>query len=236
MLSAYKKVAKKHWKFIIIVAFLGNGIPAFLFANAQIYLESSFVGILNALTPVFTLILGVYFFRSKPSKSNIIGIVIGLSGALILFLSEVTSGFSINYYVLFVILATICYAASINVIRKYLSDLDAISISALAFLFLGPTSAIYIFSTDFLSILVTDQGKLSFLYIVILGVVGTSFAVVIFNKLIQDSSAIFASSVTYLIPIVALSWGFFDGENISIYYLAGVTIILSGVYLVNSDS
>ena len=114
-------------------------------------------------------------------------------------------------------------------------NLDAISISALAFLFLGPASAIYLFSTDFLSILFTDKGKSSFVYIVILGVFGTSFAVVIFNKLIQDSSAIFASSVTYLIPIVALLWGVFDEENITIYYLAGVVIILSGVYLVNRD-
>ncbi|MAW21241.1 MAG: hypothetical protein CMD16_02455 [Flavobacteriales bacterium] len=233
--SACKKAAKKHWKSIIIVAFLGNGIPAFLFAKAQIYLESSLVGILNSLTPLFTLILGVYFFRAKPSRINVIGIIIGLSGALILFLSDITSGFSINYYVLFVILATAFYATSINVIRKYLSDLDAISISALAFLFLGPASAIYLFSTDFLSILFTDKGKSSFVYIVILGVFGTSFAVVIFNKLIQDSSAIFASSVTYLIPIVALLWGVFDEENITIYYLAGVVIILSGVYLVNRD-
>jgi drug/metabolite transporter (DMT)-like permease len=135
-----------------------------------------------------------------------------------------------------VILATIFYAISVNVIRKYLSDLDAISISALAFLFLGPASGIYIYSTDFVSLLFTDGGKTAFIYIVILAVIGTSLAVVIFNKLVKDSSAIFASSVTYLIPIVALLWGVFDGENITIYHLAGVSVILSGVYLVNKKT
>ena len=233
IVRAFKRVEKKHWGAIIITAFLGNGIPAFLFTKAQTHLESSFVGILNSLTPLFTLILGIYFFKSKPSKTNIIGIVIGLSGALILAFSDIGGAISINHYALFVILATIFYAISVNVIRKYLSDLDAISISALAFLFLGPASGIYVFSTDFGSLLFTDGGKEAFIYIVILAVIGTSFAVVIFNKLVKDSSAIFASSVTYLIPIVALLWGVFDGENITIYHLAGVTVILSGVYLVN---
>jgi len=233
IVRALKRVEKKHWGAIIITAFLGNGIPAFLFTKAQTHLDSSFVGILNSLTPLFTLILGIYFFKSKPSKTNIIGIVIGLSGALILTFSDIGGAISINHYALFVILATIFYAISVNVIRKYLSDLDGISISALAFLFLGPASGIYVFSTDFVSLLFTDGGKEAFIYIVILAVIGTSFAVVIFNKLVKDSSAIFASSVTYLIPIVALLWGVFDGENITIYHLAGVTVILSGVYLVN---
>lgn len=236
VVRAFKRIEKNHWGAIIITAFLGNGIPAFLFTKAQTHLESSFVGILNSLTPLFTLLLGIYFFKSKPSKINIIGIIIGLSGALILSFSDIGASISINYYALFVILATIFYAISVNVIRKYLSDLDAISISALAFLFLGPASGIYVFSTDFVSLLFTDSGKETFIYIVILAVIGTSLAVVIFNKLVKDSSAIFASSVTYLIPIVALLWGVFDGENITMYHLAGVTVILSGVYLVNKKS
>ena len=236
VVRAFKRVEKKHWGAIIITAFLGNGIPAFLFTKAQTHLDSSFVGILNSLTPLFTLFLGVYFFKSNPSKINIIGIVIGLSGALILTFSDIGGAISINHYALFVILATIFYAISVNVIRKYLSDLDAISISALAFLFLGPASGIYVFSTDFVNLLFTNGGKTAFIYIVILAVIGTSLAVVIFNKLVKDSSAIFASSVTYLIPIVALLWGVLDRENITIYHLAGVTVILSGVYLVNKKA
>jgi len=233
IVRAFKKVDKKHWFAIIITAFLGNGIPAFLFTKAQTHLESSFVGILNSLTPLFTLLFGIYFFKSKPRKINIIGIIVGLSGAVILFSYDIGDVISFNYYTLFVIFATLCYAISVNVIRKYLRDLDALSISALAFLFLGPASGIYIFSNDFIPLLFSESGIKALIYITILAVVGTSFAVVIFNKLIKDSSAIFAASVTYLIPLLAIFWGLIDGENILFSHLLGTTIILCGVYLVN---
>ena len=124
-----------NWMPIIITAFLGNGIPAFLFTKAQTNLDSSFVGILNSLTPLFTLLLGIYFFKSRPTKINIFGILIGLSGAFILSASTLGGMLLINFYTLLVVLATFFYAISVNVIRKYLADLDAISISALAFLF-----------------------------------------------------------------------------------------------------
>ena len=233
IVRAFKKVAKKHWPAIIITAFLGNGIPAFLFTKAQTHLESSFVGILNSLTPLFTLLFGIYFFKSKPRKINIIGIIVGLSGAVILFSYDIGDVILFNYYTLFVIFATLCYAISVNVIRKYLRDLDAISISVLAFLFLGPASGIYFFSSDFMPLLFSESGIKALIYITILAVVGTSFAVVIFNKLIKDSSAIFAASVTYLIPLLAIFWGLIDGENILFSHLLGTTIILCGVYLVN---
>ncbi len=233
IVRAFKKVAKKHWPAIIITAFLGNGLPAFLFTKAQTHLESSFVGILNSLTPLFTLLFGIYFFKSKPRKINIIGIIVGLSGAVILFSYDIGDVISFNYYTLFVIFATLCYAISVNVIRKYLRDLDALSISALAFLFLGPASGIYISSNDFIPLLFSESGIKALIYITILAVVGTSFAVVIFNKLIKDSSAIFAASVTYLIPLLAIFWGLIDGENILFSHLLGTTIILCGVYLVN---
>ncbi|HIE73811.1 MAG TPA: DMT family transporter [Flavobacteriales bacterium] len=230
---AFKKVAKKHWGPIIITAFLGNGIPAFLFTKGQTHLDSSFVGILNSLTPLFTLLLGIYFFKSRPTKTNILGVIIGLTGAFMLSSSNLDGVFAINFYTLLVVLATLFYAISVNVIRKYLADLDAISISALAFLFIGPASGIYVFSSDFMPFLNTDRGISALLYIAILAVIGTSLAVVIFNKLIKDSSAIFASSVTYLIPIVAIFWGVLDGENILFSHIIGAAIIICGVYLVN---
>jgi drug/metabolite transporter (DMT)-like permease len=132
-----------------------------------------------------------------------------------------------------VVLATLFYATSVNVIRKYLADLDAISISSLAFLFVGPASGIYVFNGDFIPLLLSEGGIEALIYITILAVIGTSLALIIFNKLIKDSSAIFASSVTYLIPIVAIIWGMWDGENILFSHILGANIILCGVYLVN---
>jgi drug/metabolite transporter (DMT)-like permease len=237
MLKAIKVVQRKHLLAIVAMALFGNGMPAFLFTKAQTELDSSVIGILNSLVPLFTLLLGVYFFKTKPTKTNIAGIIIGLCGAIVLIYSTMGGGIEINNYVFLVILATVMYAISINVIKKYLHDLDALSITALAFLLIGPLSAIYIFNTDFLEIATTtNQGVIALGYIALLAVVCTSAAVVIFNKLISQSTAIFASSVTYLIPVVAIFWGIVDGEKVSLIHLLSVVIILSGVYLVNKKS
>tara|TARA_B100000767_G_scaffold202626_1_gene189532 strand:- start:906 stop:1781 length:876 start_codon:yes stop_codon:yes gene_type:complete len=236
LFRALKKVTKKHILPILVMAFFGNGIPAFLFTKAQTQLDSSLVGILNSIVPLFTLLLGIFFFKSKPSTINIIGVFLGLFGAVFLTLFSMEEGVRFNNYVFLVVLATVMYAISINVIKKYLQDIDALSITALAFLIIGPLSSFYIFNTDFLILAKTDRGIEALMYIALLAVVGTSSAVVIFNKLISKSSAIFASSVTYLIPIVAIFWGLVDGEEITIHHLLGVSIILSGVYLVNNKS
>ena len=231
--SALKELNKKHIVPLIITGVLGNGIPAFLFTRAQTTLESSFVGILNSLTPIFTLVLGIYFFKSKPTKTNIVGIIIGFLGALLLYVSEIPDFSTVNIGVLLVVIACLFYGASVNVIRKYLADMNFLHISAIAFMFVGPFAGFYIFTTDFLSIATTTNGLTSLGYITILAVVGTSFSVVVFNKLIKDTSAIFATSVTYLIPIVALFWGLLENEQIRNEHYIGICIILCGVYLVN---
>ena len=231
--SALKKLNKKHILPLIITGVLGNGIPAFLFTRAQTTLESSFVGILNSLTPIFTLVLGIYFFKSKPTRTNIVGVIIGFLGALLLYVSEIPDFSTINIGVFLVVIACLFYGTSVNVIRKYLEDMNSLHISAIAFMFVGPFAGLYIFTTDFLSIATTTNGLTSLGYITILAVVGTSFSVVVFNKLIKDTSAIFATSVTYLIPIVALFWGLLENEQIKNEHYIGICIILCGVYLVN---
>ena len=235
--QAFKFVKPKHYFPIVISAFLGNGIPAFLFTKAQTELDSSLVGTLNGTVPLFTLILGVYFFSAKPSKANILGIFMGLLGIVFLAFSTLKDGFAFNGYIFLVVLATIFYATSINVIKKYLQDLNPASIAALAFLIIGPIAAVYLFNTSFLYQLQTHpDGYKALGYIALLSVLGTSMAAIIFNRLLNRSSAIFTSSITYLIPIVAIFWGVLDGEIITSYHVLGSVIILSGVYLVNKKS
>lgn len=235
--QAFKLVKPKHYFPIVISAFLGNGIPAFLFTKAQTELDSSLVGTLNGIVPLFTLILGVYFFSAKPSKANILGIFMGLLGIVFLAFSTLKDGFAFNGYIFLVVLATIFYATSINVIKKYLQDLNPASIAALAFLIIGPIAAVYLLNTSFLYQLQTHpDGYKALGYIALLSVLGTSMAAIIFNRLLNRSSAIFTSSITYLIPIVAIFWGVLDGEIITSYHVLGSVIILSGVYLVNKKS
>ena len=182
---------------LLIVGLIGNGIPAFLFTLAQDSLESSFVGILNSLTPIFTLIIGIYYFSSKTSMLNMIGILIGFFGAFLISFPKIQNLDEFNIPILAVILATIFYGISLNIIKKDLKDLDAISITSLSFLFIGPIAGYYIFNTDFLEIARTDNGLESLIYIFILGTLCTSLPVIIFNKLVKETSAIFAASVTY---------------------------------------
>tara|TARA_B100001250_G_scaffold9849_1_gene8551 strand:+ start:967 stop:1842 length:876 start_codon:yes stop_codon:yes gene_type:complete len=232
--KAIRSVKRKHYLPLLITAVFGNLLPAFLFAKAQTQIDSGLVGTLNALVPLFTLILGVYFFSLRPSKANVFGILLGLLGALILAFSTLRQGAVFNVYILLVVVATIFYAISINVIKKYLDDLNPFYITTLAFIIISPFPIIWLFnSTFFYHLQIHPDGFKALSYIAVLAVFGTSIATIVFNKLLSCSSAIFASSITYLIPIVAIFWAILDGEIITFYHLLGFVIILIGVYLVN---
>ena len=236
MPKAFKLVKRRHFFPILITALLGNGIPAILFAKAQTYLDSSFVGILNSSVPLFTIIIGFLFFKIKPNNANIIGVLVGLLGVLFLTINSINTKIMLDTYVFIVILATIFYAVSMNVIKNYLQDFNASSITAIAFLIIGPFSFVYLSNTDFLYQLNSHPSAYKALgYIALLSIFGTSMASIIFNKLLNRSTAIFTSSITYLIPIVAIFWGFLDGEIITINHIVGFIIILCGVYLVNRE-
>ena len=233
--SQLKKTPAHFWIPLAVVGLFGNGIPAFLFTKAQTQLDSSLTGILNALVPLFTLLIAVFVFKIKVKWYNILGILIGLTGAIWLVAGD---GVVMKnaHYAWFVVVATICYAISLNTIKNYLGELNPIHITGLAFFFVGPPTLIHLFSTDFLEIMNTQEKAWSALgYIFILAVIGTSMAVAIFNKLVARTTAIFASSVTYLIPIFAIMWGVIDGEQIALQHILGTAIIFAGIYLVNKQ-
>lgn len=234
--SALKKIKRKHYVPILVAALFGSGIPAFLFTLAQTYLDSSFVGILNSLTPLFTFCIGIIIFNQKYHKINLLGIFIGLIGAIFLSLNNLNQSISINIYVYLVVFASLLYAISANVIKRYLYDLDSTDITTIVFLIVGPLSGVYIFSTDFIVLFDNNKAYESLAYITILAIICTALAGVMFYKLIKISSPTFATSVTYLIPIVALFWGFIDGEKLIGQYFVGVALIFSGLYLVNKKS
>jgi len=233
--SQLKKTPAHFWIPLAVVGLFGNGIPAFLFTKAQTQLDSSLTGILNALVPLFTLLIAVFVFKIKVKWHNILGILIGLTGAIWLVAGD---GVVMEnaHYAWFVVVATICYAISLNTIKNYLGELNPIHITGLAFFFVGPPTLIHLFSTNFLEIMNTQEKAWSALgYIFILAVIGTSMAVAIFNKLVARTTAIFASSVTYLIPIFAIMWGVIDGEQIALQHILGTAIIFAGIYLVNKQ-
>jgi len=231
----FKSIERKYWKYLFIVGLFGNGIPAFLFTKAETGISSSLAGMLNSLVPLFTIILGIIVFKIKTNKLKFIGVFIGLIGAVLLLSSkglniknsEITFG-------IYVVLATICYAISVNAIKKYLQDVSALIVSSFAFLFIGPPLIIYLFTTDFIPTTINNPNAGSALfYIAILSVFGTALSLILFNLLVKHTTAIFASTVTYLIPIFAIFWGIVDGETINFIQLLGIVVILLGIFFVN---
>ena len=233
--KAFNKIDKKYWKYLIISGFLGNGIPAFLFTKAQTEIASSLSGMLNSLTPIFALIIGAILFKSKPLKTQVIGVLIGLVGATGLILSNGTGIKDSNiFYSLLIVVATICYGFSVNIIKTHLKEIGSIKITSLAFISIGPFALAYLFTTDFINITINnDQSFTAIFYITILAIFGTGLAVILFNMLIKKTTTLFATSVTYLIPIVSILWGIFDGEIINIIQLISVIITLGGIYFIN---
>jgi drug/metabolite transporter (DMT)-like permease len=233
--KSIKKIQKKHWIYIFYTSLLGTFIPSFLFAYAVYSIDSSIVSILNSFTPFNTLIFGSLVFGYAFKKKQFIGILVGLIGTLILILKGADLNPNQNYgYALLIIIASVGYAFNVNMVKKYLSDLDALAITTGNFLLLLIPATIVLSFTDFsVAVITTTVGLESLGYIAILSVVGTGIAKTIFNKLVHISTPIFASSVTYLIPIIAILWGVLDGEKLGFIQLIAGFIILFGVYLVN---
>jgi drug/metabolite transporter (DMT)-like permease len=236
MFRHIKKPLLKHWKGFLGMGVLGNFIPAFLFTKAETGISSSLTGMLNSLTPLFTLLLGVILFRTKTRLVNAIGIMIGFVGAIGLLTVGKSEDMNNNLlFGFYVVLATICYALSVNIIKRDLGEVNSVTATVWAMLFIGPMAGIYLFGfTDFTEKFGTHPGAMTSLgYVSILAIFGTALSVIVFNVLIRNTNALFASSVTYLIPVVAMFWGVFDGEDVQLLHFLWIGLILLGVYLVN---
>jgi len=233
--SSLKKIKKFQWKYIIVSSLLGTLFPAFFFAFAITGIDSSVASILNSLTSLNALIVGTLFFGVVFKRVQLFGVLIGLAGTIILIMESSSLNPNQNYwYAVFVLTASLGYAFNVNIIKKYLSDIPAMSITAGHFILLiFPVLLILIFSGFFTSVEFTPQTNSSLIYLIILSVVGTGLAKIMFNKLIQISSPVFSTSVAYLIPVVAIIWGFVDGEKVSYLQLLAGLIILAGIYIVN---
>ena len=237
-LRSLKIIDKKNFFPFLIVGMCGNFFPAFLFTYAETELNHSLVGVLNSTTPIFTIILGVLFFKMEVTIWHIVGICISTFGLYGLLGIGAELDFSASLtYVGAVLLATLCYATSLNTIKRYLTHIPPIKLTSLAFFLVLIPSGIILFSIfPDSSFEWNEEYQKGLMYILILGIIGTSIAVILFNRMIQMSSAIFASSVTYLIPIVALVWGFADGENVNWIQTVSMLLIIGGVLIINLAS
>jgi drug/metabolite transporter (DMT)-like permease len=226
------KIPKQQWKFVALTSLFGTFIPAYLFAIAETEIDSSITAILNSLTPLNTLILGAAFFGITFRRSQIWGVIIGLFGSLLLVFNGAVNHPEQNYYyAILVLIASICYAINVNLIKRFLPDLSPLSITTGNFAVLLVPASLILFFTGFFDVVHVVEVQHSLLFILVLGVLGTGIANIVFFRLIQISSPVFATSVTYLIPIVAFFWGLLDHEMLTFVQFIGALIILVGVYL-----
>lgn len=225
----------KRWKMYVVVALTGSAIPAVLFATAQTKIGSAIAGILNSTSPIFALLIGMIFFKNDISKRQIAGIIIGFLGAIGLItldasVDDLTGQIA---YGSLVVLGGFFYAVNVNIVKEYFSNITPLRLSTLSFFLVGIPMWLIIPFSDIPHKIVTHPYALNALmYLTFLAVISTVFALYIFYQLVQDTSAVFASSVAYLIPIVALVWGYIDGESLGLWHFLTLSIIIAGVYLI----
>ncbi len=229
-----KMIPKSKWKWLLLSGVLGSFIPSFFFAIAETEIDSAVASILNSLVPLNTILLGFAVFRIASTKRQILGVIVGFVGTAILILKGSELNPNQNYlYAGFVIASTLMYAANVNIIKRYLQDVKPLAIAAGNYVFIVIPALIILLFTDFFTSETFNNPNLpsALFYVTILSVFGTAIAKVIFNKLVQISTPVFASSVTYVMPIIALIWGVIDGEAFSFIQGLAALLILAGVYL-----
>ena len=237
--KSLKTIKSHQWKWIIITGFIGTFFPSFLFAFAETEVDSGIVSILNSLVPLNTVLIGLAVFKITSTKTQVFGVILGFVGASMLIFNSMELHPDQNYlYAGFVILATVMYASSVNIIKRYLQDVKPIAIATGNFVaIIIPAILVLSFSNFFTTeTFQNDTIYMSIGSVVILSLFGTVMAKIIFNSLIQISSPVFASSVAYLMPLVALLWGLLDGEVFGINQGLASSLILLGVYLVNKKA
>jgi drug/metabolite transporter (DMT)-like permease len=234
-LKRFKYMEKKHISSFLLTGLTGNLIPAMLFAIAGQHLSSALSGMLNAFTPLFTLFIGIAFFAQPFIWKQMTGILVGLLGCLgLLFAGQ---GFNIDFNIhgLWVVLATLLYGINMHLVKTRLSDMHPLTSTAGIFMVIGPLALIVLIYTGFFSLPLDEEHLWSFISAIALGLFGSAIGMLAFNQIIKWTSAIIASSVTYMIPIVALGWGFVDGEAIYMLQVVSMFVLLAGIYLVNKS-
>ena len=238
LLFIHAGLYRPHWLPLMGTGLLGNGIPAFLFALAQTRIDSSLSGMLNSLTPLMTLLAGIVLFRQPLRAIHVVGVGVGLAGAVTLIHLKNGGGTSEwTWYAMAPILGTMCYGVSGNIVKAHLSHLPASAVAALALTYVGPIALVLVFATDLpATVLANPHGWSALGHVAILAMASSAFALVLWNMLLQRISAVQASMVTYLMPVVALGWGAVDGEFITPGQLIMIAVVLAAVYLVSRRS
>jgi drug/metabolite transporter (DMT)-like permease len=233
LMTHFRRIPRASLKYVMWVGILGSGIPPFLFALGQLHIPSGIAGVLNSTTTLFVLVIGLLFFAVPFVWFKLLGVLLGMAGVVLLLMNEIQPSDTTSLeYGLIIIVATMMYGTSVNVLKTYLQNVHPLAIASAAMIVPAVPSLILLITSGFFHTIATDSAALEAAgFICILGVMGTAAANVLFFGLAQRTNALFASTVTYLIPIVAIAWGYLDTEPLKATHIIGMLLILAGVYL-----
>ena len=227
-------IKKEKWKWIIITAYVGTFFPVYLVGFGQTELDSGLASILTTLTPISTLVVGIFFFNLFFTKKQIIGLSIGLIGTFLLLYEGSLNSETNIFFAIFIVITTIGYGASVNLIKTHLTEIPPAAVTAGIFLSILPPAVLILMFSDFSSLNFSNNQVISsVLYILVLAIFSSAIAQTLFNVFVKIASPLFASSVTYTMPVVAILWAVLDGEELTLIQYFASVIILFGVYLVN---
>jgi drug/metabolite transporter (DMT)-like permease len=231
-----RKIPLKKLHFVIISGLLGNLFPAFLFGTAAEKLASSVSGILNSLTPLWVIVIGVLFFKTKIESRKIIGVLIGFVGLVLLNLAKGKVAINDVSATLLILLATFMYGLNVNMVGHYLKDLNGVHVATVSMTIIGVIAAIVMWQHHVVDLARYDnEARPAILIAVLLGIVGSAVATALFYVLIQKSGTLFASLVTYAMPFIAIGWGLLANEPLTLAQVSCLGLILAGVYIANRN-
>lgn len=238
------KIPRTKLPLVILSAVFGNLLPAYLFAGAIANkIDSSLAGILNSLTPLCVVVVGFLFFKMKIKSRKVAGVIIGFAGLCLLTISG-KKGISLDNieYAFWIVLATFLYGINVNLVSHYLKEINPIHLASVSLSFMVLPTALMLWQQDFFMLLASEFHfslqepsaiRWPVIASVILGVVASALATLLFYMLVKRAGGLFASLVTYGIPFIAIIWGMIFGETITVFQMGCLGIILSGVYLAN---
>jgi len=231
-LRNFRKIPRANYGYIVLTALLGMFIPAFLFCLAQVKVQSSVAAMLNGLTPVFTFVFSIFIFRIRYKITQVLGLLLGLFCAILLAIERSNTAITFNFSAGLIILATLCYGYNINLIKQRLSHIPAFILSTVTVSLTGLLAFTFAFLPNLSSYHPAQMHWMPLVSLMILGIFGTAIAQLLQYQLIKGTSALFASSSTYIIPVVAVFWGLLDGETFHLIHALSIAGILTAVVLI----
>lgn len=230
-----RKISYKKIPWVVMASLLSMVVPAYLFCFSQQHIQSSVAGMLNALTPMFTFVFSLLFFKKKHHLVQIIGLAVGLIACLLLITSSSRGGIAVNIFALLVVVSTLCYGLNINIVKYYLAEIPSFRLSAVTVSIAGLLAFVFVLVPNYREYVVPESNYLPLVSLLTLGLVGTAFAQFLQNKLIDIASPLFASATTYIIPVVAIFWGIRDGEEFTAMHGLGISGILTAVLMMRKE-